>query len=289
MKTRTGGFEIGFRRGWSEWQKDLDNVIDWALDNDLNVIDVGGDADQIAGQITTAGLKIGSADFKNIHSLISSDPGKRRETVELNKPYIQACAKQGIRNFFTVMLPEDPSKSRAENFGYMVAGLEELVPILESENSFLVIEGWPGPGSLVCNPEGYRALFQQVPSASMAINFDPSHLIRMGIEGIKFLNEFADRVKHAHGKDTQVYPEAFYEYGNELPPIFGKPHDFGAMSWRYTIPSAGVFRWQKGLEILREAGYKGAISIELEDENFNGTEEGEKKGILTGAQFLAGL
>jgi len=30
MKTRTGGFGIGFRRGWSEWNKDLKGVIAFA-------------------------------------------------------------------------------------------------------------------------------------------------------------------------------------------------------------------------------------------------------------------
>jgi hypothetical protein len=30
------------------------------------------------------------------------------------------------------------------------------------------------------------------------------------------------------------------------------------------------------------------VSIELEDENFNGTEDGEKAGILHGARFLTG-
>ena len=41
--------------------------------------------------------------------------------------------------------------------------------------------------------------------------------------------------------------------------------------------------------MLKAAGYDGAISIELEDENFNGTEEGEKRGFLASRDFLASV
>jgi sugar phosphate isomerase/epimerase len=37
---------------------------------------------------------------------------------------------------------------------------------------------------------------------------------------------------------------------------------------------------------LKAAGYDGLISIELEDESFNGTDEGEKKGLIAGRAFL---
>jgi sugar phosphate isomerase/epimerase len=286
MKTRTGGFDIGFRRGWSEWQRDLDGLLRWAKSNDLGVIDLGNDADTVAGKVNAAGLRVGSADLQEWRGLLSPDAGKRKAAVEQNVDYLKACAGLGIRNFFAVMLPEDPSKPRSENFASMVAGLSELAPVLEASDSFLVIEGWPGPGALACTPEGYRALFKEVPSASMAVNFDPSHLIRMGIDAIRFLDEFAPRVKHVHGKDTELIPEALYEYGHEQPPTLGKSHGFGSMAWRYTIPGHGCFRWVRGFEILRSSGYSGAVCIELEDENFNTDEAGEKQGLLAGARLL---
>ena len=46
----------------------------------------------------------------------------------------------------------------------------------------------------------------------------------------------------------------------------------------------GLYR----LEILAAAGYDGFVSIELEDANFNGTEEGEKQGLLLARRFLEG-
>ncbi|HWD40795.1 MAG TPA: sugar phosphate isomerase/epimerase [Fimbriimonas sp.] len=286
MKTRTGGFEIGFRRGWSEWQKDLDGLLSWAKEQDLGVIDLGGDTDQIGGQVGDAGLKIGTADLKSFGDVIGEDKARQKDAVDLNASYIEECVKHGVKNFFTVLIPQDKGKSRRENFAIVAEGLQLIAPVLDKHGAHLVIEGWPGPGALACTPEGYRAVFKEVPSPSMAVNFDPSHLLRMGIDPLRFLEEFAPRVKHVHGKDTELLSEGLYEYGHEQPPTFGKERGFGSMSWRYTIPGHGAFRWVRGFQILKDAGYSGAVCIELEDENFNTDEAGEKQGLLAGALFL---
>lgn len=251
------------------------------------MIDLGGDADVSGAAVAAAGLKIGSADLKSWNALLSPDAGKRQAAVDANAAYFEACAKHGVRNYFAVMLPEDPARPRAENFGYMVEGLSLLAPVLEKHGGRLVVEGWPGPGALACTPEGYRAMIEKVPSKAIGINFDPSHLVRMGIDPIRFVGEFAERVYHVHGKDTELLAEGLYEYGTEQPATFGKNRGFGGMHWRYTIPGQGVVRWTRAFEILRDAGYDGAVSIELEDEFFNTDESGEKTGLLAGAAFLA--
>lgn len=288
MKTRTGEFSIGFRRGWSDWQKDLTGAINWALASGLEVIDLGRDGDTLSKQVVDAGLHVGSVDLKEWSDMISGNSAKRNDAVAKNTEYIQACAAVGVRNFFLVMLPENPNLPRSENFGYMVESFSKLVPVLEANQAHLVIEGWPGPGALVCTPEGYRKLFEEIPSYSVGVNYDPSHLIRMGIDHKRFLGEFGDRVFHVHGKDTELFSEQQYEYGTEQPPTFGKPVAFAGMHWRYTIPGHGLASWTGITGLLVANQYSGAICIELEDVNFNGTEDGEKFGILQGARFLEG-
>jgi sugar phosphate isomerase/epimerase len=110
----------------------------------------------------------------------------------------------------------------------------------------------------------------------------------MGIDPLRFVREFAARVFHVHGKDTELFPEALYLYGSEQPPTFGKVHGFGAMQWRYTIPGHGVAPWAGIFAVLAQGGYAGAVSIELEDENFVGSPEKEKAGLLHGRNFLLG-
>ena len=163
------------------------------------VIDLRKDAPDVGQIAIDAGLRIGSVDLMDNKGMISADKGKRAEAVAANAEYVKQCAKFGAVNHFLVMLPDDPALPRAENFRYMVESFGELAPVLEQHNARLAIEGWPGPGALCCTPEGYRALFREIPSPAMGINYDPSHLIRMVIDYLRFLEEFVDRVYHVHG------------------------------------------------------------------------------------------
>ncbi|MCC6170113.1 MAG: sugar phosphate isomerase/epimerase [Caldilineaceae bacterium] len=288
MKTRTGNFPIGFRRGGGDWQQDLAALLAWAKQQGLEVIDLRPDGDATGQAVLDAGLRIGSVDLPDNKGMIARDRGRRAEAIARNAEYVRACAAFGPVNHFLVMLPEDPALPRAENFGYMVESFSELAPVLEQHSAKLVIEGWPGPGALCCTPEGYRAFFEQAPSRAMGINYDPSHLIRMRIDPLRFLREFGDRVYHAHGKDAMLLDENLYEYGTEQPATFAKPRPFSGMTWRYTIPGHGVARWTEIFQILQEFGYQGAVSIELEDANFHRDPGAEQLGIVRGAQFLTG-
>jgi sugar phosphate isomerase/epimerase len=288
LKTRTGSFPIGFRKSWWTWQKDLAGLIRWAQESGFEAVDVERDGDKTGQSIIDAGLRIGSVDLLEWQGMISADKAKRADALAKNADYIKACAAYGVVNHFLVMLPENPDLPRRENFGYMVESFSQLAPVLEQHKARLVIEGWPGPGALCCTPEGYRALFEAIPSPAMGINYDPSHLIRMGIDPLRFLKEFVSRVYHVHGKDAEHFADNLYEYGHEQPPTFAEEMPFGSMAWRYTIPGHGTASWTRILGILKEAGYAGCVSIELEDMHFNGTEAGEKLGLLQAAHFLEG-
>ncbi len=288
MKTATGNFPLGWRRRNYAWEQDLDGMIAWALENDLEVIDLGRDADRDAKTVVDAGLRIGSADLALWVEMISPDAGARREAVSRNAEYVRDCAAAGAVTFFIVMLPEDPARSRAENFGYMVDSYGELAATFAECGASLAIEGWPGPGSLVCTPETYRAFIEQVGSANMGVNYDPSHLLRMGIDPIRFLKEFVGHVFHVHGKDCMIIDENLYQYGNLQEATFGAPFKYGGMNWRYTIPGHGVSDWKIILSILQGNGYNGCVSIELEDHYYDDTEYDQKLGVLQGVKFLAG-
>lgn len=288
MQTRTGNFPIGWRRRNFDWEQDLDGMIAWAKANDLSVIDVGRDGDTSGKAVVDAGLQVGSADLTVWNEMISADAGKRKAAVAQNAEYIKNVAALGVSNFFICMLPEDRSLPRAESFGYMVDSYGELAATFEANNAHLVIEGWPGPGSLVCTPETYGAFIEQVGSKAMGVNYDPSHLIRMGIDPMRFLREFIDHVFHVHGKDCYIIEENLYRYGNLQEPTFGQNFAYGGMNWRYTIPGHGLTDWIEVCTILKDNGYSGAISIELEDHYYDKTTEGTQLGILQGAHFLSG-
>ncbi|OGV64657.1 MAG: hypothetical protein A3K19_29995 [Lentisphaerae bacterium RIFOXYB12_FULL_65_16] len=285
-KTRTGGFPVGFRRGGTAWQKDLNSLIAFARQAGLEFIDLNRDADTAGKTVAEAGFRLGSVDLPDWTGLASADKAKRDKAAAVNSQYIRACAALGTKCFFVAVMAEDAATPRAESYKYAVEGYGALAPALEQTGSWVVMEGWPGPTVFVTTPETYRAFLRDCP-ARMAVNYDPSHLIRMGIDPIRFLREFAPQVRHVHAKDTEVYPEAIYEFGYQTPALFAKGHGYGGHAWRYTIPGHGQMRWKEAFSILRDAGYQGGISIELEDENFNGTEAGEKEALTWSCRFLA--
>ena len=286
LQSKTG-IPIGVRRGWSDWQKDLGALCEWLQANGLSVIDLAQDGPDVVKQATDAGMRLGSVDMVAWGALMSPDAGKRRDAVAQNAARIEALAPLGAKNYFICMLPEDPARDRKENFAWAVESLGALVPTLEKNGAHIVIEGYPGDGALACTPETVRALLKEVPSSGIALNYDPSHLWRMNIDALRFLSEFGDRVRHVHGKDTEILPENVYEYGTEQPATFAKSPGFGTMAWRYTVPGLGITPWNEVFAVLKEKNYSGAISIELEDDEYNDTEDGEKRGFVKGAQHLA--
>jgi len=287
-KTRTGAFGIGFRRGGSGWQQDVPGLCRWAKENGFEGVDVGPlPVDQIK-QIRDAGLAVGSIDLQQPwSSLLSKDAGKRRDAAQANADYIQQVAPLGVKNFFCVCLPEDPAQPRPEIFKQGVDGCGQLCDAIRSVGARVVFEGWPGnPGVLACTTADYRALLAELPVEAAGVNYDPSHLVRMFIDPLRFLEEFAPRTYHVHGKDTQILEDELQEHGNTLPATFARKHGFGGAYWRYTLPGHGVTRWDRVFQTLGQADYQGLVSIELEDENFNGSEAGEKQGLIFSRQFL---
>lgn len=286
MNTRTGSFPIGFRRVGGQWAKDLRALAAWARQNGFEAIDVGQVMADDVQALQSTGLRLGSVDL--FGKFASPDTVERKEAAESSIAYLKEAARLGAKVFFTV-IGGDASKTRAENYAMAVDAWSPVAHAAADLGVKIAAEGWPGGGNLpnLCTtPETCRAFIRDTNPKSMGLNYDPSHLIRLGVDHIRFLKEFAPHVYHVHGKDTELMPEAAYELGLYQPAAFQKPHGFGEQAWRYTIPGHGQTRWTEVFRILQSTGYAGLVSVELEDENFNGSEEGEKSGLLASLAFL---
>ncbi len=265
MTTGTGGFRIGFRDA-VPWKADTAALAAWAREQKFAFLDLAQEGDRKVKKVLDTGLEVGAVDLPNQRGMIAADRRARKEAVAQNGEFMKRCA--GARTFLTLMLPADPTLERRQNFAYMVESYGELADALETSEARLVIEGWPGPGCVCCTPEGYRSFLAECSSDRVGINYDPSHLIRMGIDPLRFLREFSDKVYHMHAKDAELLSENLYEFGHEVPGIFTPAIKHGALSWRYTIPGHGQMRWTEAFRILEESSYTGAVSIELEDARF---------------------
>jgi sugar phosphate isomerase/epimerase len=289
MATRTGNFPIGFRRAGVEWQKDLGKLAKWSKQTGFDVIDFTHRASaEDFSTLKSAGLTHGAVDLLDFGQIMNKDAGKRKELLETNLTFIRDAAAQGAKAFFTVVIPGDPAAKRADNYKLAVECYAPIADACAKAGAALAVEGWPGGfpyfASLICTPETVRSFIKDL-GRGVGINYDPSHLIRLRVDHIRFLTEFAEHVKHVHAKDTDVDENALYEFGTQ-PGTVATPHRWGEWTWRYTLPGHGLARWGEIFSILKSSDYQGAVSVELEDENFNGTEEGEKRALEYSLAFL---
>jgi len=293
-KTQTGSFPVGFRRLGSAWQKDLGRVIDFAKANNFAHIDIGAEPIEAIRQIISSGLGVGSVDLpRPWEKLTSPDAGERAATAAKYADYVKSCVDAGVNILFVVVFPDDPTRKRAESFALAIDGYARLCERIAPRGAKIAIEGYPGSApyfsSLVCTPAAYRDFFKAVASPAIGVNFDPSHLVRLGIDPLRFASEFADRIFHVHAKDTAILPDGLYEHGNLQPAAHAPSHKYGGWAWRYTIPGHGQSNWPAMLRVLRSAAYGGKVSIELEDEEFAGSEQAESRGLIASRDFLTGI
>jgi len=291
MPTRTATLPIAFRRLGSAWNKDLPALLAWAKHSGFEAIDLNVATVEEISAVRAAGLRLGTVDLLEMGKLLVTDPGERRDRIARNVAYVKDLAAAGAKIFFTVLIPDDPTRKRPENYKLAVETFAPLAQAAADAGVIIAIEGWPGPAphfqSLCCTPESCRAFIRDTNPASVGINYDPSHLIRLGVDPLRFLKEFLPHIPHVHAKDTELFPDAVYELGLYQDSIAKPRHVYGAHTWRYTIPGHGQAPWPQILAALRDNAYSGLLSVELEDENFNGSESGEKTGIIAGVHYLS--
>lgn len=287
-KTRTGGFPIGLRLTGPFAARPLAETAAWARAQGFGCVDLAADQAAHLRDWVQAGLPVGTIDLfgRQWGGMLSADAGRRNETVAQGVQFIRDAAAAGARTLFVVMLAEDVTLPRRETFGHMVETYGQLRDVLRTTGTRIAIEGWPGCNAQCCTPESYRAFLREMDSPHYGINYDPSHLIRMGIDPLRFLREFAPQVVHVHGKDTLVDAERLYQLGHEQAGVFAQSFPWGGWSWRYTIPGAGQAPWMQLFAELQAVNYGGYVSIELEDADYNGTLDGERRGFQAARDFL---
>ncbi|QJD84879.1 sugar phosphate isomerase/epimerase family protein [Cohnella herbarum] len=275
-------YKLGMRIPPKIGKEGIHAVADWAAKTGLDVLDVPELTHEVKSACDGAGIGIGSVDARNVRYLLSRDEALRSDAAETLKKQMDGMSELGGQILFMCLVPDDVTLPRAEGFAIWKDTFPELVKHAEKKGIYMAIEGWPGPApyypTLGCTPEMWRAMFEAIPSKHFGLNYDPSHLVRLGIDYIRALSEFGERINHCHGKDTEILSDEMYECGT-LPATFGSKYDFSEGSWRYTIPGHGEVDWGKVAVRLERIGYRGAISIELEDHRYWGSLDAECQGV----------
>jgi sugar phosphate isomerase/epimerase len=140
-----------------------------------------------------------------------------------------------------------------------------------------VMEGWHPdgyPGNLAYSPELWEWMF----SLGLYLNYDPSHLLWMGIDPVEAVRPYVDRIPHAQAKDIELDPAARNRFGWPGRAVArDDPWDVGW--WRYRVPGRGQVDWSRLVDALYQGGFDGVLSVEHEDPVWGGTEEKVEIGL----------
>jgi sugar phosphate isomerase/epimerase len=221
------------------------------------------------------------------------DASERRRIHDHLKACIRAASALGVPHVGT-FVGRDAARTVADNLREAEKVLPELVRYADDHGVRLVIEncpmeGWHPdgyPGNLAYSPELWDWLFD----LGLYLNYDPSHLVWLGIDPIDALRPCleAGRVLHVQAKDIEVDPRSRTRYG-----IFGKavtrtrPEDTGW--WRYRVPGRGQLDWNRIIDALYVGGFDGAVAVEHEDPVWGGSHMKIKQGLEIAAQTLRPL
>lgn len=106
-----------------------------------------------------------------------------------------------------------------------------------------------------------RALAAVKGHKRFGFNYDPSHLGYQGVDYVKFIRTFADRIYHAHMKDV------WWGHGDGSVGVFGGHTTFGdaRRQWDFRSVGRGDIRFEDIIVALNDVGYRGPLSVEWED------------------------
>lgn len=236
-------------------------------------------AEDVLGLFSNAKVEPSALGYyeNNLHG----DVEVRTHTHEHLKRCIDAAALLRVP-YVGTFIGRDVSASVTDNLREAERVLPPLVRYAEDRGVSLMVENCPMEG---WHPDGYPAnlgyspeLWEWMFGLGFKLNYDPSHLLWLGIDPVEALRPYVSHVVHAQAKDTELDPRARTRYG-----VFGKTiartSEWDVGWWRYRVPGRGQVDWRGVIDALDEGGFTGHLAVEHEDPVWGGTLGRVKRGL----------
>ena len=289
----------------------LDDIAGWAAANGYDALEVaawpaagdrsftathvdvagfgGQEAERVRATFDRHGLELSSLGYydNNLHP----DPAERRAVNDHVLACVDAAAALGCPTVGT-FIGRNPTQTVAENLEAAEEVFKPLVDRAGERGVKLIIEncvmeGWHPdgyPGNLAYSPELWEWMF----SLGLYLNYDPSHLVWMGIDPVTALRPYVDKVPHAQAKDIQLFADRRDRYGWPGRAV-ERPDPWDVGWWRYRVPGLGEVDWRGVVDAMYEGGFDGVLSVEHEDPVWGGTEGKVKAGLEIAQRTLRPL
>jgi sugar phosphate isomerase/epimerase len=168
-------------------------------------------------------------------------------------PVPQPMIDEGYAEFAAAWIPIlDRYKALGIKFGLEVHPTEIAFDIASAERALKAVNNHPAFG----------------------FNYDPSHFGYQGVDYVKFIYTFSEKILHVHMKDVG-WSDVRTDAG-----VFGGYTEFGTKGryWDFRSLGRGKINFEEIIRALNRIGYKGPLSVEWEDSGMD-REFGAKEAV----------
>lgn len=249
---------------------------------DINALD-GGEAERIKDTVLASGVAISGLGY--YPNVLSPNAEEAEACLAHLRKLIAAAPRVGVHTVNT-FIGRDFTANLDENWKRFRAVWPDLIRLAEDHGVRVGIENcpmlftrdeWPGGKNLAVSPVIWRRMFEEIPSASFGLNYDPSHMIWQFMDPVRPIREFASRLFHVHAKDVRLEREKLNDCG-----ILALPNDFHSPK----LPGLGEVPWGAFFAELTAVRYDGPVCVEVEDRAYEGSLEARLLSVRQSRIYL---
>ena len=216
---------------------------------------------------------------------LAPDRAEAEVYVEHIRQVIGAARMMGL-GVVNTFVGRDWTRSLDDNWPRFRETWKPLIQLAEDSNIKIGIENcpmffsgdeWPGGKNMAYAPAIWRRMFEEIPSPSFGLNFDPSHCVWLHMDYLAPLREFRDRLFHVHAKDVRLDQHRLDQVG-----IMATPLEYHTPK----LPGLGDIDWGKFFSVLTDVGYDGPVCVEVEDRAYEGSLERRKASLAQSRRYL---
>ena len=278
---------IGFHTNAFVWagQSHLAAITDFALKAGYTALEIGPGIPLEESNFRRALEKITISNFIYCRNFISDDVQEaEREREELWRR--MAFASQlGVKRMVistgisqSLSLPKNGGCNPLASFQPAMVFLNEAMARAQTFQLDLLLENCPMYRNIATSPTLWDALFAEIPAEQLGLCYDASHFVWQMIDPIAPLQQYGDRIRHIHLKDTLMDWNVLHKVGilHNVGAERGlKPNQW----WRHTVMGEGEIDWQAFKQALDSIPYTSCLSFEMEDHTYECEEEKVKQGL----------
>jgi sugar phosphate isomerase/epimerase len=250
-------------------------------------IDVDGfskaEAARVQETVAAAGVEISGLGY--YPNPLCADASEAKTYTDHIRKVIKASALLGV-NRMNTFIGRDQTKTVDDNWPRFLKTWKPIIKYAEDQGVKIGIENcpmsfskdeWPGGKNLASSPAIWRRMFNDIPSDSFGLNYDPSHLVWQRMDYIKPIREFASKLFHVHAKDARLDVHRLNEVG-----LLAYPLEYHTPK----LPGLGEVNWGEFFSALNDVKYDGPVCVEVEDRAYEGSLENRKSALLQSSYYL---